>query len=161
MKSPSTQLPHSPNSLEASYPRTTIGLSLRGLVVEEVYPGGPAAVSALVGKGDEVVAVNDVPVVARDRLSAAIIGDDTPDSAVLLNLLKKDNGRVCRVVLKRIPKQRMRLAHELFVLLARLQSNACATEQYEKGRERRGESQARKCGSWRRPAACSNVLCRW
>ena len=100
--------------------KTTVGMMLKGCIVDSLVVGGPSYNSRQLDRGDVVVKV-DGEVVDNDTILNALIGNDVPGSEVLLTIYKGGKQSDMRVVtLHRMATERIadrRRAFELFTLL--------------------------------------------
>ncbi len=100
--------------------RTTVGLMVDGLTIDNIVIGGPAHNSGELNRGDRIVAV-DFQSVTEDTLPDLLIGEDVPLSTVTLTVLKSGSTSVTRdVVLNRMAIESIADRCRMFELFASL-----------------------------------------
>jgi hypothetical protein len=98
-----------PQESQRSYPQfiTTIGLRIyHGQKVDYVVPGGPAHLSNMLQRNDEVIAVDGMEVFP-DTIQDSIVGNDVDGSMVTLTVRKEHTGNIFDVRLERVPKKNL------------------------------------------------------
>ncbi|EKX32270.1 hypothetical protein GUITHDRAFT_121562 [Guillardia theta CCMP2712] len=80
--------------------RTTIGLKLRGCKVEDVAKGGPADLSGMFFRGDNLIAAEGC-MLTDDNVLQVLRGSDVPGTFVSILLEKSHTGEIIHVRLKR------------------------------------------------------------
>ena len=82
--------------------RTTVGIMVDGLVIDNMVIGGPAHNNGHLDRGDRIIAVDSQPV-SEETLPELLIGDDIPSSTVTLTVIKAGSASVQQdVVLTRM-----------------------------------------------------------
>jgi hypothetical protein len=72
---------------DPSQPRSTVGILLNGLVIDDIVLGGPAFNAEQIDKGDTILRVDDIDVTA-ETVQRALIGTDKPESTVSIVIKK-------------------------------------------------------------------------
>jgi C-terminal processing protease CtpA/Prc len=67
------------------FPLNQIGIVLRGCVISELVPGGPAHCCGELNPGDKILRV-DGEHVTEDTISLKLIGSDTPETIITLSV---------------------------------------------------------------------------
>jgi len=109
---------------------STIGLSLFGVFVDYMVPGGPAHLSRCLDKDDKVEAVDGCPV-NEGNVVGMLFGSDLPGSKVKLRVKKADSGKILEVELVRVPKTSLETIVKLFKKITLLKQNGHNNEAYE------------------------------
>jgi hypothetical protein len=88
------------NELESSsnepQPRSSIGILLNGLLIDDIAFGGPAFITEEIDKGDVIIKVDNQDV-TEDNVQILLAGSDIPGTTVIVTV-KKGNGSNSRRV---------------------------------------------------------------
>ena len=102
---------------QAAPASATLGLRIyQGQRVDYVVPGGPAHLSQMLERNDEIIAVDGMEVYP-ETMQDAIIGDDVEGSVVTLTVRKQHTGNIFDVQLIRVSKKSLQSMVELLDIL--------------------------------------------
>ena len=111
-------------------PKTSLGIGLRGLLVDYIIPGGPAHLSEQLEKGDQIVTIDRTPV-GPDTITKQIMGNDMPGTPIRLEVIKQSSGKTVEITLVRANLQAMQSAIKVFERVLELRLNAASTRAQE------------------------------
>ena len=105
------------DDLTASGTATTVGIMMKGMLIDYILMGVPASGSEQLQQGDRIVKVDGV-VVTEATFAEKIIGSDVPGSAVTLTVVK--DGATCEtdVTIYRISRYSMATYVHMFELFS-------------------------------------------
>jgi len=121
---------HSSGPRPATKGSSTIGLSVYGTHVDYVVPGGPAHLSQMLEKGDEICSVDGMAV-DMSNVVGCLQGADFVGSTVRLKVLKHVTEQEVDVTLVRVPKSSMENLVRTFQIITLLKQNGHTNEAYE------------------------------
>ena len=109
----------SPHPASPLTTKCTLGLMLNDLTIHGMVVGGPAFKSRQIFVGDRVVRVDGRAVGLHDY-EKLLVGNDQPDSEVILTVYREAEGMERDISLRRMPREQMADHVKMFELFTRL-----------------------------------------